>query len=117
MNQRPIAVTVIAWLLIAVGIFGFGFHLKELFLERSFHWEDLSVPMVNLLACALGFFILKGHNWARWLAVAWMAFHVAISLFESLERTAMHLLLLGLIAYALFRRDAKVYFERPQAGT
>lgn len=118
MNRRPIAVTVSAWLLIAVGIFGFGVHLKEIFFERSFHLKDLSVPMANLAASALGFFILKGHNWARWLALAWMALHVAISLFEPFEKAAMHIVLFGLIAYALFRRDAKVYFDHPgEAGT
>ena len=45
--------------------------------------------LVGLLA---GIFMLRGHNWARWLAVAWMAFHVAIS-FPEISKLAIHSLL------------------------
>lgn len=108
----------IAGLLIAAGVFGFAVHVRELVSPRLFHLEDLWIPMVGLLPAASGVFILLGHNWARWLALAWMAFHVAISFFDSLQKVAVHVLLLVLIAYSLFRRDAKAYFQHPdQVGT
>jgi Trk-type K+ transport system membrane component len=117
-NRRPIAVTVIAWLLIAAGVLGFAVHLRELVAQKLFHFEDLWIPLVALLPAACGAFILLGHNWARWLALAWMASHVAISFFDSLGKVAVHALLLLLIAYSLFAGDAKAYFHHPdQVGT
>lgn len=117
MNKRPAAVTFIAWLLIAAGIFGAAVHARELVSQPQFRWEDLWAPLLGFLAAVFGFFLLLGHNWARWLAVAWMAFHVAASFFDSLEKVAVHVVLLALIAYALFRRDSSTYFQQSdQAG-
>jgi len=117
-NRRPIAVTVVAWLLIAAGIFGFAVHLRELLAQKIVHFEDLWIPIVGFLPTAAGAFILLGRNWARWLALAWMAFHVAISFFDSLQKVAVHVLLLALIAYSLFRRDSQAYFQHTgQVGT
>ena len=113
MNKRPLAVTFIACLFLAVGIFGAVMHLRELVSQGLFHWEDLWAPLLGLVAVVAGVFLLLGHNWARWLAVAWMAFHVAISFFDSISKIAVHVLLLVLIAYALFRSDARAYFQQP----
>ncbi|MBO0911738.1 MAG: hypothetical protein J2P13_08095, partial [Acidobacteria bacterium] len=82
MNKRPIAVTFIAWLLIAAGLFGFSVHAAGL-VGRSFHFGSLWIPLIDLLPSAFGSFILLGHSWARWLAVAYMAAHVGISFFDS----------------------------------
>lgn len=118
MNQRPLAVTFIAWLFLAAGIFGAAFHMRELVSQGLFRWEDLWAPLLGLVAAVAGIFLLLGHNWARWLAVAWMAFHVVISFFDSISKIAVHAVLLALIAYALFRRDSSAYFHQPdQAGT
>ena len=113
MNKRPLAVTGFAYLLIAAGIFGAAIHVRELVSGKVFRWEDLWVPLLGLLPAVCGLFILLGHNWARWLAVAWMAVHVAISFFDSIEKVAVHIVLLALIAYALFRHDASAYFHQP----
>src|SRR5215469_12684685 len=112
MNKRPLAVTAIACLLIAAGIFGAAIHVRELVSGKVFGLEDLWVPLLGFLAAVCGLFLLLGHNWARWLALAWMAFHVVIS-FYSIEKAAVHIVLLALIAYALFRRDASTYFRHP----
>jgi len=116
MNRRPLAVTFIACLFIAVGIFGGVIHLRELVSQRLFRWEDLWAPLLGFVASVAGIFILLGHNWARWLAVAWMAFHVALSFFDSMSKIAVHVVLLALIAYALFRRDSSTYFQQPNQG-
>ncbi len=113
-KKRPIAVTIIAWLLIVAGVFGFTVHIRELLSQKPFHFQDLWIPIVGFLPAAIGVFILLGRNWARWLALAWMAFHVAISFFDSLQKVAVHVLLFVLIAYSLFRRDAKAYFQHPE---
>jgi hypothetical protein len=117
-NKRPIPVTVIAWVLIAAGVFGFTVHLRELVSEKLFHFEDLWIPLTSLLPAVVGLFLLLGYNWARWLALLWMVFHVAISFFDSLEKVVVHVLLFGLIAYSLFRRDARTYFQHTnEVGT
>ena len=114
MNKRPIAVTVVAGLFIAAGVFGSTVHFRELAAHKPFNLADLGIPMVSLLPVLFGVFLLLGHNWARWIALIWMAFHVAISFFDSLEKVAVHSLLLAVIAYALFRADAKAYFRQPE---
>jgi len=118
MSKRPLAVTGIACLLIAAGIFGAGTHIRELLSASVFRWEDLWVPLLDFVPAVCGVFLLLGQNWARWLAVAWMAVHVAISFFDPVSKIAAHVLLLALIAYALFRRDSSTYFQHAdQAGT
>lgn len=112
------AVTIMAWLLIGSGVFGFAVHLRDLLSQNLFHFADLWIPVVGLVPAVSGAFILLGHNWARWLALAWMAFHVVISFADSLRKVAVHVLLFVLIAYALFRSDAKAYFRHPdEVGT
>ena len=113
MNQRPLPVTLIAWLLIVTGVFGGAMHIRDLVSQRSLHLADLGIPLASLLAAVCGVFLLRGHHWARWFAVAWMAFHVAISLFDSWQKVAVHVVLLALFAYFLFREDAKAYFRAP----
>lgn len=111
MNRRPIPVTVIAWLLIAAGVFGFTVHFRELVSQKLVHFEDLWIPIAGLLPAVFGVFILLRHNWARWLALLWMAFEVAISFLDSPQKVVVHASLLVLIAYSLLRRDAKTYFQ------
>ena len=113
MNKRPIAVTAIAWLLIAAGAFGFSVHLRELVLGKSFRVEDLWIPLAGLVPVLTGAFLLRGQNWARWFALLWMAAHVAISFFDSLAKVAVHVALFILIAYSLFGGEAKAYFQHP----
>jgi hypothetical protein len=116
MNKRPVSVTVIASLLIASGVFGFAVHMKDL--VSQLHFVDLWIPVVALLPAVFGVFILLGHSWARWLALAWMGFHVAVSFFDSLQKVAAHVLLFVLIAYCLFHADARAYFRhQADAGT
>ncbi len=52
-----------------------------------------------------------GRNWARWLALAWMAAHVVISVFHSKQELIIHCVLLVLIGYLFFRRTAQEYFN------
>ena len=82
-NQRPMAVTAIAWLFIAVGIVTFLFHSPGLLHP---HWDDFLIEFTELLALTAGIYMLRGKNWARWLALFWMASHVVISAFPPLQR-------------------------------
>jgi ABC-type Mn2+/Zn2+ transport system permease subunit len=116
MNKRPRPVTVVGWLVIAVGIFSLAVHSREMMRQTSVHSEDVWFVIVPLLAVAAGIFTLRGHNWARWLAVLWMGAHVAISFYDSWQMVATHTALFLLIAYALFDREARAYFRHAEAA-
>ena len=110
MKKRPIAVTILSWLYIVVGIAGLAFHLSQYKLQHPFEYDIVWIAVVEILAVIAGVYMLRGSNWARWLAVTWMALHVGISFFDWRNKLAVHLVLFGLITYALFRADAREYF-------
>src|SRR5262249_35150083 len=102
--NRPFVVTAIGWLFIATGIVGFVYHASA---ARDACGSDLIwVEIVRLLAIVAGAFVLRGHNWARWLIVAWMAYHVGLSAFHSPVELVTHVVLLLAISWLLFRPDA-----------
>ena len=106
MKKRPRSITIIGWIFIAVGVIALVYH----FLHPS---EDALVWIcfVRLLAIVCGVFLLYGCDWARWLLLLWLAYHVALSSFHSLFAVAVHSLLLAVIAYFLFRPQASRYFR------
>jgi len=57
-----------------------------------------------------GVFMLKGHNWARWLLVLWIAFHIIISALHSTLFLLMHVVIFSVILYFVFRRQSSSYF-------
>jgi hypothetical protein len=113
---RPLPVTVIAWLLIATGAMGFVYHLTEFRSSAPFEPDFLAIEFVRLLAVVAGVFLLKGAGWARWLALAWMAFHVAISFDKAWPQVAMHSLFLIAFAFFLLQPAATRYFRRESAA-
>lgn len=104
-KKRPISVVLIACLYLIVGVFGFFLHLHS-FGMPDFLWIELT-ELVGVIA---GVFMLFGQNWARWLALLWMAFHVAIS-FEVPRDLVVHSLFFILIAWVLLRQEARQYFR------
>lgn len=111
MVKRPVPVTGIGWLFVVGGAASFAFYLNEL-RASAFRGENAWIFVVEVVATVAGIFILRGANWARWLAVVWMAVHVGISFLDWRQELAVHVVLFGLITYALFRADAAAYFRR-----
>ena len=107
-NRRPISVTCVAWLFIAVGTVTFVYHSPGLLHP---HWDDFAIEFTELLALAAGIFMLRRQNWARWLALAWMAFHIALSALPPYKGLVVHVLIFAGIAYLLLRSDAAEYFR------
>ncbi len=112
MNKRPVTVTIIGWLLVVVGVTGFAFHLNEVKPQHAFQGGNVWIFVVELVAIVCGALLLRGNNRARWLALAWITFHVVFSFFSSLGQVSVHILILLLFAYALFRPEAKTYFRQ-----
>jgi len=115
-KRPPWSVVIVACLYIAVGVLGFAFHLREFFQRSSFQYDIVEIELTEFLAFLFGVFLLRGANWARWGAVAWMAFHVALSVFDPFQKLAAHVVFLVLISWLLFRSDAAHYF-RPTPKT
>jgi hypothetical protein len=111
MQRRPISVTLLACLYLAVGALGFAAHFHSLLAHQPDAW---AIELTELLALVIAIFLLLGHNWARWLALVWMAFHVAISLHQP-RQLAMHSVLLVLFAWILFSAAARRWF-RPSSA-
>ena len=112
-NKRPISVTILACLYLAVGVIGFFYHGKEFLARGAFQSDIVWAELTELLAIVCGAFLLRGQNWARWLAVAWIVFHVVLSAFHTVPEFAMHCLFCAIITWLLFRPAAMRYFRSP----
>jgi hypothetical protein len=110
-NKRPLSVTILGCVYIAVGAIGFAYHWTDLGASEAFRYDGVWIELVRLLALICGAFMLRGHNWARWVAIAWIGFHVILSAFHSLGEFAMHCLFCAVIGWFLFRPDAARYFR------
>ncbi len=108
MSKRkcPIEVLFVAWLYILVGALGLVGRFPR---HAVFHHEDFWILLVELIAVIAGVFMLRAHNWARWLAITWMAFHVVIS-WPDAKHLLTHIVILALIAALLFRRASRQFF-------
>ena len=110
-SGRPRSVTVIGWLFIAAGTVGLVYHASALETSGPLDYEAVWVLFLRLLAVVGGAFMLRGADWARWLMLAWIAYHVVLSAFHSWSDTAVHAALLAGVAYLLLRPEAGAYFR------
>lgn len=115
-NKRPLSVTILGCLYIAVGVIGFLSHLTEFRARNAFQSDVVWIELTELLAFIFGVFILRGHNWARRAALAWMAFHVILSAFHAIPEFAIHCFFCAVIAWLLFRPPAARYFRQPSSA-
>jgi uncharacterized membrane protein HdeD (DUF308 family) len=110
MKNIPVPVILVATLYLAVGIGGLVLHFSD---RGDPEW--IWVEITESLAIICGVFLLRAQNWARWLAIAWMAFHVAISVGD-LPKLAAHSVFLVSIVWCLFRADASRFFQSRRAA-
>ena len=113
MDQRPRSITIISWFFL---IFGSIALISGLLPPDSLtlaqlkgHWM---VHLSRLLSIIAGLFMLRGHNWARWLLVVWIAFHIILSALHSALQLLIHVAIFTVILFFLFRRPASEYFLR-----
>ena len=109
-TKRPVSILILACVYLAVGIIGFAYHFSELRQP-----EGVWIGLTEFLAILSGVFMLRGENWARWLALAWIAFHVILSAFHAFHELAVHTLLFAVIVWFLFRPEARRYFRSAKA--
>jgi hypothetical protein len=116
MNKRPISVSLISGIFLAAGLIGLAYHATEFKTRGPFQYEVVWVCLVRLLAIVCAVFMLRASNWARWLLMIWIAYHVVLSAFHSASELIIHGLLFVVVAYFLFRRSSSVYFRGARAG-
>jgi hypothetical protein len=111
MRKRPLAVIIISCVYIVTGVAALAFHLNQFKIQHPFQYDIMWIAVVEIAAIVAGIYMLRGTNWARWLALAWIAFHVVLSIFHPLRELVIHSLVCIVIAYFLFNRQAKEYFR------
>lgn len=111
MTGRPVSIAIVGWLFIAVGIIGFVYHAAEFRMLAPFEYSLAWVQVLRLLAIVGGVFLLRGANWARWILLLWLAYHVVLSSLHSLLEAGMHILFLAVVGYVLLRPQASQYFR------
>jgi len=109
MNARPRSITIIGWIFILSGSIALfsgllpffrGITSAQLGEELKSHWM---VHLSRIIAIVGGLFLLRGRNWARWLLVAWILFHLVISAMHSLTQLLTHAAIFTIILYFLFK--------------
>jgi len=106
--KRPWEVTFLGGLFIAVGTLALVYHLTHGSMDR---WMPVIV-MVEVVAIIGGTFLILGRSWARWVLLAWQAFHVVAGAFNSISDALAHAVLLAAIAYFLLKSPASLYFQK-----
>lgn len=102
-------------MLIALGAVEFVYQATRI--HQPVHASDFGVPLFELIILVSGVFLLRGHAWARWLAVAWVGFHVAVGSLHSATRGIVHGAIFLLFAWMLFRPEINAWFRtRRQTG-
>lgn len=107
-NKPPVSVMILACVYLAVGTITLAYHFTQLL---DFQPDAIWVELTELLAVVCGVGMLRGYNWARWLAVVWIAAHVVLSAFHSLREFAIHGLFCAVIIWLLFRPPAARFFR------
>jgi hypothetical protein len=110
-KKRPISITILSWLYIVVGALSTAAHYADFRTDKPMMNEVVWITVLGAAAIVAGVFMLDGRNWARLLALAWMAAHVVISALHLMHGLVIHSALLVLIAFLLFRREAREYFS------
>jgi hypothetical protein len=109
--ERPLSVTILGCLYIVVGAAGFAFHLQDFQSGSAYRYDAVGIELIQLLAIVCGAFMLRGRNWARWVAIGWIALHVVVSVFHTFGELAVHLVFCAAITWLLLRADAARYFR------
>ena len=105
--RRPLPITIIGCLFIVAGLVGLVYHLSETPLDHRI----VLISIVRIIAIVGGVFLLLGHNWARWLMLAWLGFHVVVSAFHSVSEFMPHVVLLMVVGYILLGPPTSKFFQ------
>jgi len=131
MKIRPLSITVIAWVLIVMGLIAIGLtplawnvvlRQRPYAIEELMARSSIPLPVQNVLSLlgalvtlASGVGVFYGRSWGRVLYVAWSVIRFLPGLATSpmkwgLVSMAPGLVLFSIVAFFLFRKSASLYF-------
>jgi hypothetical protein len=122
MKTCPPTITLLSFLFIAVGVISTAVHVWQFKISRPTQLEEAGIYVIGSLAVIAGIFMLRGRNWARWLALGWISFHVIVAALNRPLGMAtfgllIHAIFVALLAWFLFRRESQEWFSpRPAAA-
>jgi hypothetical protein len=123
MAKRPLSLTIIAWLLIALsllgvaGAFTMGSNpamtkaLEQMHMSLGAYQAWVGLSTIVTLICCYGF--LKGYPWSRVLYIVWGIIGLVVSFYISPMKAAIaiSLVVLLVVAFFLFRENANDWFQ------
>ena len=110
--KRPWGIWVVAMLYLGVGLFTAEQAVAALLMHRE---ANIASGVLGLVAIVAAAYLPLGANWARWLALGWMGFHVAIS-YRVLSEMLAHLAIFAGIAVLLFLPSSRRFFAAKEAA-
>ncbi len=116
MRRPPTSILVIAALFLALGCLDLYLGGAPILRGHRIADDDLLVSAIGIAALLGGTFLLYGRGWARWLLAAWMAFHVALSIFHEPLELIAPVVIFGVVAFFPFRPGVSPFFHRPSGG-
>jgi hypothetical protein len=111
MKKRPATVTAVACLYVLTGLASIAYHLLAFRRHPPGLLAGAGLCGLGAAAVVAGIYLFMGKDWARWLALLWMAYHVVVSSFNGVEILLMHAAIFLLFAYILLGREARAYFR------
>jgi hypothetical protein len=111
MKKHPLPVVLVSILFILTGCIGFAYHVREFFDPSYNPYELIWTLIIRILAVVSGVFLFYGFNWARWLAIIWLIYHVVLSAFHTTSELIMHIVFLLLVSILLFIPVSSRYFR------
>jgi hypothetical protein len=129
MHLRPLSITIIGWFLVISALSSVPSFIRHAtgksptkeVATRSVIPVAIQQPVfyaVTLVHLICGYFLLRGKNWARLLAVAWSFLHLIFSVVVSPTLMTLFFAVPMVLteAYFLFRRPANEFFAAVEAG-
>ncbi|MBI3719324.1 MAG: hypothetical protein HY252_12135 [Sphingobacteriales bacterium] len=111
MKNRPVPVIIVAAIFIIAGCTGIIYHAKDFFDVNYQLPELIWVMLLRVVAVVCGVLLILGINWARWLAIAWLLYHIVISTFHSTSEVITHTVFLIIVTVLLYLPVSNIYFK------
>jgi hypothetical protein len=111
----------LSFLFVAIGVISTAAHVWQFNISKPTFFEEAWIYAIGTLAVVAGIYMLRGRNWARWLAMGWICFHVIVAAFsqslgQAIIGLLIHALFLALLAWFLFRRESQEWFKPTPAA-
>lgn len=114
--NRPVPIVIVSILFILTGILGIATHTNDFNKPDVRLVELLWTLLVRILAVVCGILLLYKIKWARWLAIAWLVYHIVIGAFNSTSEVIAHTVILVIVCVLLFLPISVDYFKQNKSS-